>query len=458
MVEASRYDPAPQVLLRHPDWAVNASIYQINTRQFSAEGTFAGAARQLPRLADLGVKILWLMPVHEIGRTGRKGVLGSPYAVRDHYSVNPEFGTVDDLASFVQAAHEAGMYVILDWVANHTAWDHTLTTSHPHWYARDWKGDFRSTPWCDWEDIIDLDYTQPGLREYMSEALCHWVRDVDVDGFRCDVAGYVPLDFWETARADLEQIKAVFLLAEWEDRDLHRSAFDMTYAWSWNDTLHRVASQDTALFGLHMYYSWRDKAWPRDCYRMMFVSNHDTNAWEGTEFERFGPALEAVMALSAVGDGMPLIYNGQEAGYDHRLDFFDRDPIVWREHPHGDLYRRLVHLKLTNTALWNGAAGAPMVDVASDHRDRVLSFIRRQGDDAVFAVFNFSSAQRQVSFAPAEASDPPRGPHFGRFVDFASGETLDVGPGFAMTMPAWSYRVLIDGALDQPKRVAVKQV
>lgn len=447
MRDSSRYLPAPETTLRHPDWAVNASIYQINTRQFSTEGTFAGATTQLPRLADLGVKILWLMPIHEIGLTRRKGVLGSPYAVKDHYSVNPELGTVADLRAFVDAAHGLGMYVILDWVGNHTAWDHVLTDQHPQWYTRDWRGDFASTPWCEWEDIIDLDYSQPGLREYMSRAMCHWVREVDIDGFRCDAAGFVPLDFWETARADLEAIKPVFLLAEWEDRDVHRAAFDATYAWRWNDTLHRIVADDVPLFGLHVYYSWRYKAWPRDSYRMTFVSNHDINAWEGTEFERFGPALEAVMVLSVVGDGIPLIYNGQEAGFDHRLEFFDRDPITWRDHPHGALYRRLVRLKLANTALWNGAAGAPMVEVPSDHRDRVLAFVRRNGTDAVFAAFNLSATSRAVSFAAAEAGQPPRGPHHGRYVDFHTGQPVDVGAGFALTMPAWSCRVLIGGPL-----------
>ncbi|MBK7722771.1 MAG: alpha-amylase [Austwickia sp.] len=448
MGDPSRYDAAPRVLLRHPDWAVNASMYQINVRQFSAEGTFDAAAAQLPRLADLGVKILWLMPVHEIGVLNRKGVLGSPYAVRDHYSVNPELGTLGSLRAFVDAAHALGMYVILDWVANHTAWDHVLTTQHPQWYARDWKGDFCSTPWCAWEDIIDLDYAHAGLRRYMSEAMCHWVREVDVDGFRCDVAGYVPVDFWETARADLEAIKPVFLLAEWEDRDLHRAAFDATYAWRWNERLHQICTRGENLDDLYGYYSWRDKAWPRDAYRLMFVSNHDKNAWEGTQFEQFGPGLEAAMVLSAIGDGMPLIYNGQEAGHDHRLAFFERDPILWREHPHGTMYRRLVHLKLVNTALWNGAAGAPMVDVDNDHHHRVLSFVRRHASgDAVFAAFNFSPDTREVTFAdsPGEDGTALRGPHHGCYVDLDDGHPVLVGPGWSLTMPPWTYRVLVAG-------------
>jgi 1,4-alpha-glucan branching enzyme len=191
----SRYAPAPEVRLSHPEWARSASIYQINQRQFTPEGTFRAAEAHLPRLRDFGVDIVWLMPVNPIGERNRKGDLGSPYAVKDYYAVNPEFGTVDDLRHFVDTAHDLGLHVILDWVANHTAWDNVLVTEHPEWYARDWKGDFRPTPWWDWHDIIDLDYSHEGLREWMTAAMVHWVKEVGVDGFRCDVAGFVPLDF-----------------------------------------------------------------------------------------------------------------------------------------------------------------------------------------------------------------------------------------------------------------------
>ena len=212
-VSTGPYTPAPEVRLTHPDWARSATIYQINQRQFTPEGTFRAAEAHLPRLRDLGADILWLMPVNTIGERNRKGHLGSPYAVKDYYAVNPEFGTVDDLRHFVDAAHDLGLHVILDWVANHTAWDNVLVTEHPEWYARDWKGDFRPTPWWDWDDIIDLDYTHEGLREWMTAAMVHWVKEVGVDGYRCDVAGFVPVDFWENARRELDAVKPVFMLA-----------------------------------------------------------------------------------------------------------------------------------------------------------------------------------------------------------------------------------------------------
>ena len=236
------YQPMPYVKLKHPEWSKNATIYQINTRQFTQEGTFRAAEQQLPRLKELGVDILWLMPINKIGEKNRKGTLGSPYAVQDYYSVNPEFGTLDDLKHFVAAAHQRGMYVILDWVANHTAWDNVLVTRASRMVRARLEGRVHANAVVDWSDIIDLDYSHPGLRKYMTEALKYWVKEADIDGYRCDVAGFVPLDFWNNARKELDAIKPVFMLAEWESRDLHAEAFDMTYAWSWYDAVHEITT------------------------------------------------------------------------------------------------------------------------------------------------------------------------------------------------------------------------
>ena len=435
MDSAISFDPIRPVRLTHPDWSKNATIYQINTRQFTPEGTFRAAEREPPRLKELGAVILWLMPIHPIGRVNRKGTLGSPYSVRDYYGVNPEFGTLDDLQQFVRAAHDLGLYVILDWVANHSAWDCNLVTEHPEWYARDWKGDFRPTPWWDWPDVIDFDFDQPGIRRYMTEALAYWVREVDVDGFRCDVAGFVPTDFWDNARRALEAIKPVFLLAEWEARDLHAEAFDMTYAWHWNDVVHKIATGQADVSALRVYYSWNEKAYPRDILRMLFVSNHDKNAWEGTEFEQFGEALEAAIVLSVVSEGMPLIYNGQEAGNERRLAFFERDPIEWRPHPLGDLYRRLFALKRDNTALWNAAWGARMVNVVNDAPSQVLSFVRQNERDGVFAVFNFSDRPQPIAF--------PESLHHGHYTDFFSGEAVTFAADTRLEIERWGYRLYV---------------
>lgn len=398
MTDLSPYIPIPPVKIKHPQWSRDAAIYQINTRQFTDEGTFAAAERHLPRLKELGVDILWLMPIHKIGAVNRKGSLGSPYAVQDYYSVNPEFGDLDDFKHFVAAAHAHGFHVILDWVANHSAWDSNLVGEHPEWYIRDYKGDFRPTPWWDWLDIIELDFEQPALRKYMTDALKYWVTETDIDGFRCDVAGFVPGDFWSQARKELDAIKPVFMLAEWEARDLHEAAFDMTYAWSWYDAVHNVTMGNADLSSLFVYYSWNEKAHPADIMRMLFVSNHDKNAWEGTEFENFGAGLEAAIVLSVVSEGMPLIYNGQEAGNARRLAFFERDPITWQEHPLGDLYKRLLALKKQNSALWNGKWGARMVRVFNSAPMQVLSFVRRDERNKLFVVINFSPVAQRVEF------------------------------------------------------------
>jgi hypothetical protein len=305
MSESNPYEPIPYVKIKHPEWTKNAVIYQINTRQFTEEGTLAAAEAHLSRLKDLGADILWMMPIHEIGQKHRKGSLGSPYAVKDYYSVNRHLGTLADLKHFVTAAHELGMYVILDWVANHTAWDNNLVSEHPEWYVRDWKGEFCPTPWWDWPDIIDLDYQHSALREYMTKAMKYWVSEVDIDGYRCDVAGFVPTDFWNNVRRELDAIKPVFMLAEWESRDLHAEAFDMTYAWSWNEAVHRIAMHQANLNGLFVFYSWNQKAFPEDSMRMTFVSNHDKNAWEGTEFEQFGDGLKTAWSSPCLAKGCP---------------------------------------------------------------------------------------------------------------------------------------------------------
>jgi glycosidase len=430
-----RYQPSAYVQIEHPEWSRDAVIYQINTRQFTPEGTFAAAQQHLPRLQALGIDILWLMPVQEIGLKNRKGALGSPYSIRDYTSVNGEYGDLDSLKRFVKSAHALGMHVILDWVANHTAWDNPLLEQHPQWYSRDRQGDFHSPPWTDWSDVVALDYGQPGLRRYMTEAMKYWVTEVGMDGFRCDVAGFVPVDFWNNLRTELDAIRPVFMLAEWEQRDLHARAFDMTYSWGFYNTVHTIARGQADVGALVGHFYEKNNTWPLDAMRMTFVSNHDKNAWDGTQFEAFGAALENAIVLSVVSEGMPLIYNGQEAGNPKRLAFFDRDPIEWREHPIGDLYRRLIALKKSNPALWNGRWGAAMAQVPNNAPAAVFSFVRANDGNKVFAVFNFSAQPRQVRFSESN--------YHGSYRDFATGNEETLGADSVLAMPPWSYRVFV---------------
>ena len=418
-----------------PEWSSHAVIYQVNTRQFSNEGKFAGVTEQLPRIKSLGADIVWLMPIHPIGEVERKGKLGSPYAVKDYMQINPEFGTADDLHTLIKTAHILSMKVIIDWVPNHSAWDNWLVEEHPEWYAKDYKGDFRPSPWWDWSDIIEFDYTQVGLRNYMIEAMCYWVKEFDIDGFRHDVAGYVPNDFWQQARCELDAIKPVFMLAEWENRDMHERAFNMTYAWTWNETMHEIAMGKRSLDSLRKYYSWNERSWPQEAYRMTFVSNHDKNAWDGTQYEQFGDALEASIVLSVIGEGMPLIHNGQEAGETKRLAFFERDPIEWQEHEIGDLYRELIALKKSKAVLGNGEYGARMIQVPNNAMNKVFSFVRHNTDEKVFVVINFSNDSVSTGFYETLFEDD--------YTDFTTGKPHTFSAHTQLTLGPWQYKIFI---------------
>ncbi len=429
------YQPRQYVQFKSADWVKSASIYQINVRQFTDEGTFDAATAQLPRLKALGVDILWLMPIHPIGEIKRKGKLGSPYAVRDFRGVNPEFGSVADLRHLVDRAHALGMHVILDWVGNHTSWDNVLRTSHPDWYAHDRDGKPTPTPWYDWDDIIDLDYSKPALRRYMTESMVYWVKDVGVDGFRADAAGLIPQDFWDHAARTLRAIKPVFMLAEWESRDMHRDAFDASYAWSWWDTLHDITDGKKDATALYSYYAWNRKFYPRQAKRLLYTTNHDKNAWDGTEFEIFGDAVDAAIVFSFVSEGMPLIYNGQEVGNRKRLAFFDRDPIEWTASPYTALYQQLIALKKQHSALWNGEHGAVMEPVPNNAPKQVFSFVRANASDKVFVALNLSAQPVTARFEKSL--------QHGQYRDFATGAAISVDASTTFEMAPWSYRVLV---------------
>lgn len=418
--------------VKHPQWSRTAIIYQVNTRQFTPEGTLSAATTQIPRLKALGVDILWLMPIHPIGEKNRKGTLGSPYSVRDYRAVNPELGTLGDLKAFVDVAHSNGMKVILDWVANHTAWDHPWVTRHPEWYARDWKGAHVSTPWWDWSDIIDLDYSNAGLRREMAGSMAYWVREAGVDGFRADVAGYVPPDFWTDVRRDLEAIKPVWMLGEFNHRDLHLTSFDASYGWPWAEALMKIGRGEADTGALYGYYSENESAWPTGAQRMVFTSNHDENAWAGTEFERFGPALGNAFALLFTTEGIPLIYNGQEAGNDRRLKFFERDPIVWKDHPHAAMIRDWIRFRDAHPALHNAPWGGRMVQVKNSDAAKVFSFARSRDGDAVFVVQNYSPDRRSVTIDVL--------PYPGRW-DERGGSGQELAKGSSLTLEPWSTRV-----------------
>ena len=430
----SPYTPKPYVKLEHPEWSKDAVIYEVNIRQYTPEGTFKAFAEHLPRLKDLGVDILWLMPIHPIGEKNRKGTLGSYYAVKDYYGVNPEFGAMEDFKDLVEQIHDMGMYVILDWVANHSAWDNPLTQEHPEWYTKTIDGQFRPTPWYDWDDIIDFDYSQPGLRQYMTEAITYWVREADVDGYRCDVAGFVPIDFWENVRRELEAIKPVFMLAEWESRDIHKNAFDMTYAWSLWFALEDLYQQKRGMGGLMEYLAHDVSTFPGNAYRMTFTENHDKNSWEGNQYANYGDGLHAAMVLCCTVNGMPLVYSGQEAGLDRSLRFFEKDEIEWKDHENAEIYKKLFQLKKRNRALWNGQWGGEMIRITNNHPGRVLSFYRESEGDKIISIINLSEKKANVSLDTA--------PFTGSYRDVFSNTEMTINKKATIQLDPWGYKVL----------------
>lgn len=363
----------------------NSVIYEVNVRQFTEDGTFKAFAEHLPRLKELGVDILWFMPIHPISELNRKGSLGSPYAVADYFAVNPEYGSDQDFKNLVKAAHDQGFRVILDWVANHTGWDNPWITSHPDWYTQDASGNIVMPPGTDWSDVADLNFDNPEMRAAMIEAMSYWVTEFDVDGFRADVAHSVPVDFWNQASASLHEIKDVFMLAEdGGDLSLLRTAFDTNYAWSLKDLFNRLGRNNADAGDFRRNLKSNSYQYKDGLYQMVFITNHDENSWSGTEFERLGANVKNLAVLSFTVPGMPLIYSGQEIGLDRRLEFFEKDPITWPEKSDWGqseweiFYKQLVSLKTNNTALWTAGAGGNLKPLHFENTD-VIAFSRSTG-------------------------------------------------------------------------------
>src|SRR5690554_5607056 len=329
-IKNKQAEPVTTTGTERPEWVYDAVLYEVNTRQFTPEGTFSAFAAHLPRLSELGADILWFMPIQPIGEKDRKGTLGSYYSISDYTAVNSEFGTLDDFRAVVDQAHGLGMKVILDWVANHTSRDAVWVEAHPDWYVRDSLGELNVM--YDWTDIAQLDYSKPEMREAMIASMLFWVRETGIDGFRCDVAGELPTDFWVAAKDSLVALKPdIFMLAEAEKPELNDSLFDAYYAWDFHHRMNAVAQGVEDVDSLRASFNRMIDRFAPDAIPMFFTSNHDENSWNGTEFERMGEAVRSFAVLTYMLPGMPLIYSGQEAGFDHRLAFFEKDEIDWSD-------------------------------------------------------------------------------------------------------------------------------
>lgn len=422
-----------------PEWSKNTVIYEVNIRQHTPEGTFNAFIQDIPRLKALGVDILWLMPVFPIGEKFRKATqtklvaeiedpterikyLGSYYSIKDYKAVNPEFGTLQDLKNLIDRAHELGMRVILDIAVNHTAWDHEWVTTHPEYYT---KIDTSNPPWnkewmekhpayykqlkqwgmtypdpqneTDWWDAADLNYDNYDMRNKMIGVFKYWVEEVGIDGYRCDVAGRVPCDFWNDARIALDSIKPVFMLAEDEHSYcFYKEAFNMNYGWELHHRMNELAKGEINVSGLIAHFEKHDSIFDPAIYQMNFITNHDENSWNGTVFERLDDAVEVYAFLTFSVPGMPLIYSGQENGLDKRLAFFTKDTIHWAENKWEDIYHDFIRAKKEHKALWNGLYGGNM-EILETEEKGIFAFRRVKDESEVIAISNLSDSAQQVS-------------------------------------------------------------
>lgn len=430
--------------------AINtAVIYEANIRQYSVSGHFDEFTKDIPQLKQLGVKIIWLMPVFPISETKRKATggpdskfatdfpeteqskyLGSYYAVTDFTKINPEFGTIEDFRALVKTAHDNGMFVILDWVPNHTGWDHIWIKNNPEYYTKDAEGNITHPKDTDWTDVADLNYDNQDMCKEMIEDMQYWLREEGVDGFRCDVAGSVPLDFWKEAIPQLRNTKDIFMLAEaWEPELFMDNLFDMGYAWDGHHMMNKIAKGEKSASDWYTYLDERNAKYQADDILMNFVTNHDENSWNGTIAERMGEAAPAMVALEYMTTGMPLIYSGMEYDMDHRLKFFEKDSIPKTKGKMWPLLEKLGVLKNTHPALADSHIGANVERIETENND-ILMFSRKNDDREIIYVANLSNKEQSFDRMAT-----------GEFMELITGEKQSVQESRA-TLKAWEYRLL----------------
>ena len=427
----------PDVMpLTFPNWAKNANRYEVNLRQYTPEGTFKAFEAHLPRLKEMGVDILWLMPIHPVGKVKRKGGMGSYYSVADYKSVNPDHGTLEDFKSLVAKIHELDMYVILDWVANHSSWDNPWITEHPDWYTM--NGDTITHPLnekgepTDWYDVADLNYDNSAMRAGMIDALEYWVTECDIDGYRADVAGFVPYDFWVDARKALHQHKQLFMLAEWEDaRHTANNSFDMYYTWGLHHIMNDVAKGNKTVSEFDKYFKEKKEKFDPRAIPMNFTSNHDENSWNGSEYERMKANVLPMAVFAATIPGMPLVYSGQESAFAKKLAFFEKDEIDWKDYSLSNFYKTLLSLKKKNKALWNSTYGGELEKLTTKDEEGIYGYLREKEGDKVAVLLNFSDKEHKVKLDQAIEG----------FYDAFNGDKINIKAEEEVVLKANSYLV-----------------
>ena len=413
-------------------WSHDTNIYEVNVRQYTPEGTFEAFEKELPRLKDMGIEVLWFMPITPLSKEKRLSTLGSYYACSDYTSVNPEFGDLDDFKSLVKAAHALKMKVIIDWVANHTGWDHKWTISHPEFYRRDMHGNFYDAH--GWADVIDLNYDNPALHLAMIAAMEFWLRECDIDGFRCDMAMLVPLNFWQSARSHLDSIKKLFWLAECEETHYHE-VFDATYTWKMLHKMEAFWKKQTDMQGLMEVIDYYDNMFPQTAYRAYFTTNHDENSHSGSEYERMGAAANVFSVFCCTWKGIPLIYSGQELPNLKRLRFFEKDCIDWNgKYELHDHFKTLLDLRKRNAAMRAGDPDVKISRLQTDANQFVFAFLRTYGRKEVLVILNLSEHDKPLVRIKDEFVT-------GSFVNIFSKVERDFTDEKFFSLRAWEYQV-----------------
>jgi alpha-amylase len=370
-------------------WLPTATIYEVNIRQYTAEGSFEAFVEHIPRLKAMGITVLWLMPIHPIGLQNRKESLGSYYSIQDYKGINPEFGNLRDFKNLIAVAHACGLKVIIDWVANHTSWDHTWFAEHNDFYAKDANGNCFAP--YDWSDVVQLDHTNTAQQDAMIDAMAYWVRETDIDGFRCDMAHLTPLDFWIKARNYCDGIKPLLWLAETQDTP-YFAAFDIIYGWEWLHKMQDYYNGKTNMDGLYSIIAQYLTNTANNKFRILFTSNHDENSWQDTEYKRLGDAAKLFAVLCATLLGMPLVYSGQEEPLLRKLDFFNKDTIGFGAYELAPFYKTLLDVHKNNRAL-HASPTVAFERLYTTANDKVLVFLRSHEQDAVLVIANLSAEQ-----------------------------------------------------------------
>ena len=417
----------------HPSWAAQSNIYEVNLRQYSKEGTLTAFEKSLSRLKDMGVEILWFMPITPIGLQGRKmneKELGSYYAVKDYQAFNPDYGTMNDWKTFVKKAQGMGFKIITDWVANHSAPDNNWVKTHPQFYVKDSAGNL--VPPFDWTDVRKLNYANRELRDSMIAAMKFWVIETGIDGFRCDVAKEVPLDFWKECITELKKIKNVFMLAEGEKPGLHEAGFDETYTWSMMHFMQQLYKGERNVKQFDSLINAGIDSFPANAYRMYFTANHDENSWNGTEFEKYGDAFKTFAVFSqTMYQSVPLIYNGQEDMNTKRLKFFVKDTIPWTGKTSlGTFYKTLLTLRKSNPAL---AADASYKRLNTSADTAIFAYRREQQGHKVVVVLNLTKQPQKFTIKDDAVNGSPLN------VFSAAKEKIETGRHYSL-LP-WGFTV-----------------